>query len=228
MIYAAISCILLILSGILIITIVSNTLTENALQYQYQAIVSMGNYIKNLESHFGKLLYNASDKRYTDITTYLATPEGSHLSINPEKITNYLNTILNSHDDIIDVILVKSLDEKVLSISREARTLVFEYDFKDKSWYRSIKEAKKQIAILPHYKIDYIRSNNYQVLTYACNIYNDVYGRKTQDIGTLIVNYKVKNFSKALRDYNNLKGSILLCDRNDFVIFDVHFAEDGI
>lgn len=225
--FSAITTVSLMILGIVVITIIANTLTAKEMQYENQAILSMGHYVQNMEYQFNNLLFNVTDRRYSDISNYLVSDEGSEVYVDPGKITAYLNSILNSNEDILDVILIKNSDSSVLYCSKEMRALNSEYNFPAQQWYQDIKSKKNQLSILPGQPADYIRNSSERVLTYSCNIYNVLYGRNTQDIGTLILNYKVHNLSKAISDYEDLKGSILLTDRNGYVVFDSSGAYTG-
>lgn len=225
--FSAITTVSLMLLGIVVIAIVANTLTDKEMQYENQAILSMGHYVQNMEYQFNNLLFNVTDRRYSDISNYLASEEGSEVYVDPAKITAYLNSILNSNQDILDVILIKNSDSSVLYCSKEMRALNSEYNFPAQQWYEDIKSKKNQLSILPGKPADYIKNSGERVLTYACNIYNVLYGRNTQDIGTLILNYKVHNLSKAISDYEDLKGNLLLTDRNGYVVFDSSGAYTG-
>ena len=220
LLFSAISSISLIIVGVVVTSVLSNTLTNKELQYENQAIISMGHYIQNMEYQFNQSIYNLTDRRYSDISNYLISEEGSGVYVGREKITGYLNAILNANDAILDVVLVNQMNGDIVSASKEMRSVNSEYDFTHQQWYVKIKAHKNEMTILPAQTADYVRASSEKVLTYARNIYNNLYVKSTQDIGTLIVNYRVRSLSKAIEDYKDLKGSILVMDRNGFVVFD--------
>jgi len=220
LLFSAISSVSLIMVGVVVTSVLSNTLTAKELQYENQAIISMGHYIQNMEYQFNQSIYNLTDRRYSDINNYLISEEGSGVYVSREIISGYLNAILNSNEDILDVVLVNHMNGSIVSASKDMRSVNYEYDFANQEWFRMIKTHKNEMTILPNQTADYVRASSEKVLTYARNIYNSLYIKNTQDIGTLIVNYRTRNLSKAIADYKDLKGSIVVMDRNGFVIYD--------
>lgn len=226
LLYSTITAVSLIALGVIVNTIVSDTLIRKELDYNAQAINSMGGYIRDREEQFGGFIFNNTDKRYSDILTYL-TSGGGDSTIDKSVITNYLNSMLNSSPDILDVILCRDSDGDTIGCTKEMRLFNTEYAFAQKPWYQGIKANAGEISILKPCAPDYIRYSNEKVLTYASNIEKNIYPSKKQDIGTLIVDYDFSGFEKVSANYKSLKGSLLVMARDGTVYFDSKGHGDG-
>lgn len=220
LLYSAITAVSLIFLGIIVNMIMSNALIKKELDYESQAINSMGNYILTMERQFPSFLYNNKDRRYSDILLYLNSENEDNTYLDRAKIVGYLNSILNSNEDILDVILCKDSNGEIMSVSSDTRRINSEYDFAVHGWYSKIKARSDEITIIPPHVPEYMPMSGEKVLTYASNINYFITPQKAKNIGTLIINYKVRNFIKAVAEYRHLKGNIFVMDRNGLVIFD--------
>jgi two-component system sensor histidine kinase YesM len=112
------------------------------------------------------------------------------------------------------------MNDSVCSSTKAERFVSYSYDFKNSGWFRTIKKAKDKISIVPTYNPDYIIHSNKYVITYARNIYDNIHFSTPDDIGTVMVNFNVANFKNALNEFDDMKGYVLVLDKNGFVIFD--------
>lgn len=216
LVMAAILCAALVAFGMISSSVLSSTLVEKELDYQWQALSSMARYLSSLELQFASLLYSVDDKRYTEIMQYLRTDAEDYSE--RQRVLSHLSAMLGASEDILDVILVRQADGRVVSRSRSR--WILKDAITGAGWYRRIKENGEALTILPTHSPDYVRNSKEGVLTYAVNLTYAYGDHFRKDVGALIVNYRARSLNKAVDAYHHLSGNLMVLDRTGHVVFD--------
>ena len=140
---------------------------------------------------------------------------------NSRFITDYLNALLYSDTDILDVVILSFPQEACFARSAASgRTVMTGYDFQEEPSVQMLLRSDKNIVLAYDAEQAYARHHQEPVITFLSKIYDPKSMTNQEPIGALLINYPISVFSEAYQQLGALSGGrVYVINAEDDVVF---------
>ena len=229
LIYSAIIIISLVALSFFISRSITQTLMQKELNSNMQILASVSNYFeqKYLSTLSMTQQLYANNDSFSDLVYFLKYDFDVYISNRLNTFSDstsntlpsyqtYINAFLIRDTDIRSVILYSNQKDFFYVFGSERAPKLFEYSTSIKELIDSISDARKRHA--PYLFSWGDISADFQHSFSIINSINDPIS--LEGLGSLIVNYRLDGLRGLLRDYEELKGYILILSNSGDVLFD--------
>lgn len=208
LVYSSIMLIPLLITIYIVNESVNSKLLELEIQSQNEITNNMKAYLDEQYSRINRsiyLIYNSADYSDSPVDTLVQMGRNENVYSYKKKneVSNYLNRIVFSKDEILDVIVFDNhYFPNVFSTSN--RSISNRYNFSEIKQIKDLRKSDRRTNIFPDESPDYIIEDDISVITHMGNLYNLNDLPSKTPVGKYIINL---SSTEIMSQYLQLSGS---------------------
>lgn len=221
--YSLIFTLSIVILGDMFFRQITGIITQKELVYNKQLIAEIDRLVQKKSAEFDSI-YNDIIMKYFSEDKYLREfldndrPEWD-IDIY-RQVRLYLQTIVNSNEDVMDLILFKDPERYIAANKTVSRNVSASYNFASQEWFKAAFGAENRLKVTFSGNPEYISGGKGFVLTYAKKMSFPGLGDRKRDISYLVlINIQMEDMKTAYENYNGVRGDIFVLGRDGSVIF---------